>query len=104
MPDSDRLCHGDFHLRNIMGPHGATTVIDWPDCTTGPPAADVCRTFVLLVAPVPELAHDYVVRFAEASGISRDEILAWLPYVAAARLVENVPNEEEGLLRIAGAD
>jgi hypothetical protein len=104
MPDGDRLCHGDFHPWNIMGPPGATMIVDWPDCTSGPPAADVCRTFVLLISPVPELAHDYVVRYSEASGILRDEILAWLPYVAAARLAENVPNEEEALLRMAGAD
>ncbi len=104
MPEGDRLCHGDFHPWNIMGPPGATMIVDWPDCMSGSPAADVCRTFVLLVAPVPELAHDYVVRYSEAGGIDCDEILAWLPYVAAARLAENVPNEEEGLLRMAGAD
>jgi hypothetical protein len=101
LPDGDRICHGDFHPLNIMGPPGASMIVDWPDATSGPPAADVCRSYVLLKPHAPEVAENYVERYAAAAGLTTAEILAWLPYVAAARLVENVPGETEGLLAMA---
>jgi hypothetical protein len=36
-------------------------------------------------------------------GESRDGILAWLPFVAAARLAEGVPHEGQGLMAMATA-
>jgi aminoglycoside phosphotransferase (APT) family kinase protein len=76
-------------------------VIDWLDASTGHPAADICRTFVILMRAVPELAENYVDRYAALSGISKADILAWLPYVAAARLTEGIAEEEAALLRFA---
>lgn len=102
MPEGDRLCHGDFHPFNIVGLPGDTMVIDWLDATTGHPAADVCRSFVIMMRAVTELAENYLDRYAALSGIPRQEIIAWLPLVAAARLCENIAEEEEGLLRLAG--
>ena len=103
MPDGDRICHGDFHPFNIMGRPGATMVVDWPDATRGPPAADACRTYLLLRARVLDLAELYLAHYAEAAHAGRDEILAWLPYVAAARLSENVPEEATSLVEMAAA-
>jgi hypothetical protein len=37
-------------------------------------------------------------------GESRDRILAWLPVVAAARLVEGVPDEIKGLMAMARSE
>lgn len=101
LPEGDRLCHGDFHPFNIVGLPGHTMVIDWLDATTGHPAADVCRSFVIMMRAVTELAETYLDRYAALSGIARAEIIAWLPVVAAARLAENIPEEEEALLRLA---
>ena len=98
LPAGDRLCHGDFHPWNILGDPGETMVVDWLDACRGSPAADVCRSYVLMRPALPELAADYVEAYAEASGESREAILAWLPVVAAARLAEGVPREVEGLL------
>jgi aminoglycoside phosphotransferase (APT) family kinase protein len=98
--DGDRLCHGDFHPWNILGPTGGATVVDWLDAGSGPPAADVCRSYVLMTRPAPALASAYVDRYARASGVDRQEILAWLPFVAAARLAEQVPDETDGLLAV----
>ena len=102
LPDGDRLCHGDFHPFNLIGMPGPTMVIDWLDASTGHPAADICRSFVILLRAVPELAENYVDRYAALSGIGRDAIFAWLPYVAAARLAEGIAEEEAALLRLAG--
>lgn len=42
-PDGDRLCHGDFHMSNILGPIDRPILLDWMDACSGDPAADVCR-------------------------------------------------------------
>lgn len=101
LPDGDRLCHGDFHPWNILGEPGKTVVIDWLDACRGSPAADVCRSFVLMRPAMPQLAAIYLEACTEAIGEGRDAILAWLPVVAAARLAEGVPAEAAGLLAMA---
>ncbi|MBN9314134.1 MAG: phosphotransferase [Devosia sp.] len=101
LPDGHRLCHGDFHPYNIIGPPGAAVIIDWPDATSGPPAADACRSYLLLLHGAPPLADPYLVRYVAISGLARADILAWLPILAAARLCENVPEEEARLLQLA---
>jgi Ser/Thr protein kinase RdoA (MazF antagonist) len=103
LPEGDRLCHGDFHPWNILGPPGREVVVDWLDACAGDPAADVCRSYVLIRPVAPDLAMAYVETYAAAAGESRDRILAWLPFVAAARLAEDVPDETEALLAMAGS-
>ncbi|WP_026873755.1 phosphotransferase family protein [Inquilinus limosus] len=98
LPEGDRLCHGDFHPWNILGPPGREVVVDWLDACAGDPAADVCRSYVLIRPVAPDLAAAYVDAYAAASGERRDRILAWLPFVAAARLAEGVPDQAEALL------
>lgn len=102
LPEGDRLCHGDFHPWNILGPSGREMVVDWLDACAGDPAADVCRSYVLIRPVAPDLAAAYVDAYAAAAGESPDRIFAWLPFVAAARLAEGVPDEAEGLLAMAG--
>lgn len=103
MPEGERLCHGDFHPLNILGPVGAETLINWLDASRGDPAADVCRSFVLTKHFAPEIAAAYVDTYADASGENRERIHSWLLFVAAARLAEGVPDEEEELMRMAGS-
>ena len=96
LPEGDRLCHGDFHPFNIMGSLDSPIVIDWLDATIGPPAADLCRSYVLMRQIDRALADAYVAAYAPA-----DDYRQWLPFVAAARLSENVPEEEAALLDLA---
>jgi aminoglycoside phosphotransferase (APT) family kinase protein len=103
MPDGGRLCHGDFHPENIVGPIGRETILDWLDASRGDPAADVCRTYVLIKPVSEELASAYVEAYVAFGKVRRDEIMNWLPFVAAARLAEGVPDEVEGLMAMAGA-
>ena len=98
LPAGDRLCHGDFHPLNILGPPGHETVVDWPDASCGDPAADVCRTLVLLRPHAPDIADAYVDAYCTAAGIPRDAVMAWLPVVAAGRLSEGVAGEEAAML------
>lgn len=90
MPDGDCLCHGDVHPCNILGPPGREVLIDWLDASRGEPAADVCRSYVLLRPAAPDMASAYVDAYSQVSGKSRSAILNWLPFVAAARLAEGV--------------
>ncbi|WP_196259265.1 phosphotransferase family protein [Pelagibacterium limicola] len=103
LPDDDRVCHGDFHPNNIMGSEATPFVVDWLDATSGPAQADACRTYLLLLFHAPALADKYLAAYAKTSGWPEEQILAWLPLVAAARLAENVPDEEPRLLALAAA-
>jgi aminoglycoside phosphotransferase (APT) family kinase protein len=100
LPDGDRLCHGDFHPFNVMGTAEAPVIVDWLDATQGPPEADACRSYLLLRHNAPDAAPAYLDAFLRLSGRSRADVLAWLPVLAAARLVEQVPAEEERLLAL----
>lgn len=103
MPDGDRLCHGDFHLLNILGPSGRAVIVDWPNASRGDPAADVCRSYVLIRHSAPQIASAYVDAYAAVGDRSAREIRAWLPFIAAARLAEGVPDEEGELLKMAAS-
>jgi len=98
LPGGDRLCHGDFHPMNILGPFGAERVVDWLDARQGDPAADVCRSYVLMRRVDADLAAAYVEAYG---GDGRDRMMAWLPIVAAARLAEGVLDETEELIEMA---
>ncbi|WP_342664068.1 aminoglycoside phosphotransferase family protein [Alteribacter aurantiacus] len=96
-----KLCHGDFHLFNIIQSPQGLTLIDWVDASSGDPRADVCRTYLLYQSYSAELADMYLKLYCQRSQISVEEILQWLPILAAARLAEHVSSENpERLLRI----
>lgn len=101
LPDGDRLLHGDFHPYNVMGQPRSATVVDWLDATAGPPAADACRSWVLMHAASPAIAEAYLAAYLAVTRLSRDDVLAWLPVVAAARLTENVAEQDADLRRWA---
>lgn len=100
-PEGDRLCHGDFHPWNILGGIDTAVVVDWLDASIGVPAADVCRSYVLMAKARPDIANAYVDAYVAATGITQADIEEWQPYVAAARLAEGVPDETETLLALA---
>lgn len=100
MPEGEHLCHGDFHPMNILGTLSQPVVIDWADARRGDPAADVCRSFLLLSLHAPQWATAYLDGYGKTAGMSRDMVLDWLPYIAAARLAEAVPGEADRLLQM----
>jgi aminoglycoside phosphotransferase (APT) family kinase protein len=100
MTDGGRLCHGDFHPINVLGQTSNPIVIDWPDACHGDPMADVCRSYLLLKLHAEEISDPYLDAYCRIGDIQRDKILDWLPYVAAARLAEDVPHDFDRLLEI----
>jgi hypothetical protein len=98
MPEGDRLCHGDFHPLNVMGQPSHPIVIDWPDACRGDPAADVCRSYLLLKLHLEEIADLYLDAYCRINDAPRGKIVDWLPCLAAARLAENIiPGELDRL-------
>ena len=84
------------------GPFGREVLIDWIDASRGEPAADVCRSYVLLRPAAPEMASAYLDAYAQVGGESRAAILDWLPFVAAARLAEGVPEVDDLMKMVDG--
>jgi tRNA A-37 threonylcarbamoyl transferase component Bud32 len=79
LPDSDVLCHGDFHPANVIQTGQGLMIIDWNDATQGHPAADIARTILILEEVLASM--DDIIR--EVIGDSKPP--AWLK-----RLVERV--------------
>jgi len=112
LPAGDALCHGDFHPENVIMTADGPVIIDWVDATRGNPAADVARTRILLchsVLPahldettrrqVDELRYaffdTYLTCYCTLLPLSEQEIAQWNAAVAAARLCERIPAEEQ---------
>lgn len=99
-PEQARLCHGDFHPYNVLGPPGEEQVIDWADAASGTPLADACLTTILIAPHDEALALRYLDLYLAATGLARAEAAAWLPLLAAARLAEGQAAERAALLRL----
>ncbi|MBB2479629.1 aminoglycoside phosphotransferase family protein [Bacillus sp. APMAM] len=96
-----RLCHGDYHIYNLIMSDNEVTIIDWVDSSAGDIRADVYRTYLLYSQFSIELADMYLRLYCEKSGLSKDEVFEWAPIIAGARLSENVSTESsERLLNI----
>jgi aminoglycoside phosphotransferase (APT) family kinase protein len=111
LPEQDRLCHGDFHPDNVlMG--DKPWVIDWMTGMSGNPAGDAARTVLLLsLAELPDdvppavktsfaaireqMTQTYLKPYMQLSGLNKAEIDQWMLPIAAARLVEVLPEVEK---------
>jgi uncharacterized protein (TIGR02172 family) len=108
MPESDRLCHGDFHPKNVLITDKGPIIIDWIDATLGNPLADVARTSIILLGmresektsgierALLALYHRrYCTHYFRLRPGGEAEYRRWLSIVAAARM-------SEGISEIAG--
>ncbi|QFT87974.1 Phosphotransferase enzyme family protein [Bacillus sp. THAF10] len=96
-----KLCHGDFHLHNLIKSKERIYIIDWVDATLGDIRADVYRSYLLYSQVSVDLAEMYISLYCQKSGLTKEAIFEWAPIIAAARLAENVQTEsQERLLSI----
>ncbi|MFC4559772.1 phosphotransferase [Virgibacillus kekensis] len=101
MKFENRLCHGDFHLFNLIMTDYTVSIIDWVDSSAGDIRADVYRTYLLYSYYSVDLADMYMELYCKKSGLSKSDIFRWAPIIAGARLSENVLTEDsEGLMEI----
>lgn len=111
------ICHGDFHLGNIMLHEESYKVIDWMNACKGNPLADVNRTLLMLETPysienapsdlksividlLTMIKNTYLDQYMMETGATLNDIIKWRPIVAAARLKENIPGEKEWLINM----
>lgn len=116
----DRLCHGDFHVGNILGDWNAPAIIDWGDATRGNPVADVARTELLLRLGEPPpgtgrvvktfsgvgrqiLCWRYMAVYGRVHPVGQGQLRDWEVVRAAARFVEGVDSEHEALAAVIDA-
>jgi len=115
LPEDTVLCHGDFHPDNIVLSARGPIILDWTDATLGHPLADVARTALLMqhAAVPPHIPGRWLIetgralwyrlylrRYCQLRSISPAQVNSWLLPVAAARLSEGIPEEEERLLAL----
>jgi uncharacterized protein (TIGR02172 family) len=105
MPDGERLCHGDFHPQNVLMTRQGPVIIDWTDATRGDPVADVARSSIILQGaaltdPSAGWFHDAYLRryFRLRRDNTHGQYNTWRAIVAAVRLTESIPEQQEWLL------
>jgi uncharacterized protein (TIGR02172 family) len=126
MPYGNQLCHGDFWGGNILMSLHGEVVIDWNRASYGNPLADLARTTNAAMAflktnqvrraflsygksrlsqvknsllrTIVRITYPiYLRRYFQLRPGGEDEYQRWLPIVAAARLVDEIP-ELDGML------
>jgi aminoglycoside phosphotransferase (APT) family kinase protein len=117
LPDGSMICHGDFHPDNVLMAARGPVVIDWMNTGRGNPLADVARTALTLglgsLPPGTSLFRGWLIqsfrrifralylrRYFQLWPFAQAQMKAWLLPVAAARLNEGIPGEEEQLVRL----
>jgi len=89
----NQLCHGDYHVFNLIKAKNQTFIIDWVDSSAGNPCADAYRTYLLYSQFESHWAETYLRLYCDKTGFSHKDIFAWAPIIAGARLSENVSSE-----------
>ena len=114
-PDGTALCHFDFHPDQVMITPRGPMILDWMTACQGDPVADVARTSVLVTfgqAPYMNrfmrnlinlvrgaFYRSYLSRYLELHPqVTQGEVEAWMIPVAAARLKEDIPGEQQPIL------
>ncbi len=92
LPDGDSICHGDFHLNNILiKSDGTAVIIDFMNVCRGPFLYDIARTFsVLLREAESSLADEYL----SGMGVLKSDISGYMEVIEKCRKYEKSLNEK----------
>jgi tRNA A-37 threonylcarbamoyl transferase component Bud32 len=99
MPSDNKLCHGDINFTNVLIDDGGLPVIvDWFCATRGNALADIATSYLLLLknedVSGAELYLDTVCR---KKHVESQDVLEWVPIIAASRLASGNEYEREFL-------
>lgn len=115
LPEGDSLCHIDFHPDNVLLTSAGPIIIDWSNMCQGAPAADVARSWLIMVIGEPpkgtpglwlinlirkRFINTYLQHYIRHSTVTMDEVRKWLLPMAAARLNEEISGERVKLLKM----
>lgn len=100
MTKKSTVCHGDFNPSNIIiSEEGKAYIIDWAHATQGNPLADVANTYLLFwMNGDISGAQKYLTHYIEIAKVEKEQILNFMPIVAASRLAKCSDKEREFLL------
>lgn len=100
VPKHHKVCHGDFNPSNvILGDDGKLYILDWSHATQGNASADAAMTYLLFILDGKnEEAELYLDLFSQKSGIEKENVLRWIPMVAASHSTECKDEKERGIL------
>ncbi|WP_440950554.1 phosphotransferase family protein [Methanosphaerula subterraneus] len=85
LPDGLAVLHGDFHGGNILFDGSSYMIIDWAEVALGDPAADVARSYMdYLFMDRKDLSEMHLAKYCAGTGISKEQVLAWLPVMAGS--------------------
>lgn len=103
MPLQRKICHGDFVPSNvIISKDGVAFLIDFSHVSQGSAEADIARTYLEFLGKRDEDgAAYYLERICHKGGFARDEVMRWIPIVAAAASVDVRGEEREFYLSFA---
>ncbi len=94
LPESNLLCHFDFHLKNVIITAKGPVVIDWACVMRGAPIIDVLVTSFYLRKSffgTNPIFKAYIDRYIELSNVSLEEIESWkFPLMAALTNIWNI--------------
>jgi len=91
----NKLCHGDFHIFNLIQTSHDIKIIDWVCSSSGNPEADIYRTYLLYKLYKDNIADIYMDIYCQMMKMDKKEIMSWSPIIAGARLGEYVKDERE---------
>lgn len=94
-----KLCHGDFNPANIIvDSKGKYHIIDWAHASQGNASFDAANTYLIfMLEGNKERAAKYLKLFCKLSGLAENNVLAWVPIVAATRLEKASQDEKTKL-------
>jgi aminoglycoside phosphotransferase (APT) family kinase protein len=91
----NKLCHGDFHILNLIQTSSDIKIIDWICATSGNSEIDIYRTYMLYKLFNDELAELYLDTYCKQIKVDKINILSWASVVVGARLGEYVKDKKE---------
>jgi Predicted aminoglycoside phosphotransferase len=116
LPDGNNICHGDYHLSNIIVTSNGLVPIDWAGAYKGSPLGDVARTCLMIGSPpmfykesditmltqIPRYMkfRSYIYEYMKCAKVKWEDIDAWILPVAAAKLKDKISVEKRWLMNI----
>lgn len=114
LPDGNSLCHFDYHPDNVILSVDGYTIIDWMTACKGDKLSDIARTCVILnfskIPRVPAIVNltlgalqkqilkIYLNEYLRITNAQIADIKKWEMPIAAARLHEWIPEQEQRTL------
>ena len=92
----NNLCHGDLHPFNLIETEEGIKIIDWADAVIGNMEADIYRSYFIYWINYPEIGNEYLKMYCEKTGMEKEKVMYYEPVIMAARLSENISEEESG--------